>query len=270
MPVHRLSPSARPTSRFPFPVRAVRACVFACLLAAVTQALAAAPDPLRSPLWTGMQQRFFDGERTVFDNRVRVLMPPAAEDSLAVPVQVVIDGLDGVEEVLVFADLNPIPKILEYFPVQASGGLSFRFKVELSTPVRAAARTRDGVWHVGGAWITAAGGGCTMPSVGTGSSVWQDRLGEVSARLWQHGPRESRLRFRVMHPMDTGLAAGIPVFHLETLHVRADDGRELARLQLYEPVSENPVISLDLAHAGPVRITGRDTQGNPVDAEVLP
>lgn len=230
----------------------------------------AADDPLRSPLWAGMRQRMLGTDPVVFDARVRVAVPTSAEDPLAVPVELRFDGLAGVERVLVFADLNPIPKVLEYQPGTSGGALAFRIKVEQSTPVRAAVRTRDGVWHLGGAWVSAAGGGCTLPSQGSGNPAWQERLGEVSARLWPRPGGASRLRLRVVHPMDTGLAGGIPVFHVESLALQDGAGRELARLQLFEPVAENPLLSLDLQYQGPVRVAGRDTQGNTLSAVVAP
>lgn len=73
-----------------------------------------------------------------------------------------------------------------------------------------------------------------------------------------------------MHPMDTGLAAGIPVFHIESLRVLDAKGQELALLKTYEPLSENPVLSFELKNRGPVRIEGRDIQGNLIEARVGP
>lgn len=226
-------------------------------------------DPLRSPSWDAMVLRHLDGAPYVFDDRVQVLMPPSAEDPLSVPVEVRVKEL-VVEELRLIADLNPIPLILSYKPTRAEPFIAFRFKVEQSTPVRAAARTKDGLWHVGGAWLTASGGGCTAPSYGTGSGLWRDQLNTVSGGLWPRGESESRLKLRVMHPMDTGLASGIPVFHIEHLQVLDAKDRELAYLKAYEPVSENPVLSLDLRYRGPVRIVGRDIQGNRIDARVAP
>ena len=136
--------------------------------------------------------------------------------------------------------------------------------------MRAAARTPDGVWHVGGGWLSAAGGGCTAPSYGTGEGLWRDQLNTVSGALWPRDGGDTRLKLRVMHPMDTGLAAGIPVFHIEFLQVVDAKGRELALVKTYEPVSENPVLSLDLKSKGPVRVVGRDIQGNRIDAKVQP
>lgn len=227
-------------------------------------------DPLRSPLWQGMKARFLGKAPVVFDERVQVFMPEAAEDSLNVPVEVKVEGIESVRRILLFADLNPIPKILEFEPLRARPWLAFRFKVEQATPVRAAVLDGDGTWHVGGAWISAAGGGCTTPSVGTGNPIWQERIGEVAARLWPRAEGRQRLRFRVIHPMDTGLAAGIPVFHLEYLDILAEDDTPWARLMLFEPVSENPIISLELLGSGPIQIKGRDIQGNPVAARVTP
>jgi sulfur-oxidizing protein SoxY len=250
------------------PVVAGMTLLWACL-AGLAQAAEKPLDPLRSPSWDAMVERHLDGSRYVFDQRVQVHMPQTAEDPLSVPVEVRVQGLE-VDELRLIADLNPIPLILSYKPTHAAPFIAFRFKVEQSTPVRAAARTRDGLWHVGGAWLTASGGGCTAPSYGTGSGLWRDQLNHVSAGLWPRGEHESRLKLRVMHPMDTGLAAGIPVFHIEHLQILDGQDRELAYLKAYEPVSENPVLSLDLRHRGPVRILGRDIQGNRIDARVAP
>lgn len=241
------------------------------LLAAPILAFAAKlEDPLRSPNWDAMVSRHLDGGTVVFDERVQVRMPEAAEDPLSVPVEVSVQGLQGIEEIRVFADLNPIPLILSYTPRHADPGIGFRFKVEQSTPVRAAARTKDGVWHVGGTWLRASGGGCTAPSQTTGSGLWRDQLNTVSGAMWPRPEGKSRLKLRVMHPMDTGLAGAIPAFYIETLQVLDAQGEELASLRTYEPVSENPVLSLNLHHQGPVHIVGRDIQGNRIDARVAP
>jgi sulfur-oxidizing protein SoxY len=245
--------------------------VVQCLFSSCVAAADKPADPLNSPSWDAMVARHLDGGPYVFDDaHVKVTTPPTAEDPLAVPVEVRVQDLPGVEELRLIADLNPIPLILSYRPTQAEPFIAFRFKVEQSTPVRAAVRTKDGLWHVGGAWLSASGGGCTAPSYGTGSGLWRDRLNEVSGALFPRGEGASRLKLRVMHPMDTGLASGIPVFHVETLRVLDARDRELAVLRTYEPLSENPVLSLDLRTRGPVRIEGRDIQGNRIEARVQP
>jgi 5-formyltetrahydrofolate cyclo-ligase len=127
----------------------------------------------------------------------------------------------------------------------------------------------NGVWHLGGVIVNTVGGGCTAPSAGSASPEWQKRLNEVSARSWSEGPMSGRLRLRVIHPMDTGLVAGIPAFHLESLMLKDDAGTPLMRLTLSQPVSENPVFTLHRARsAGSVEVSGRDNNGNTFDVRV--
>ncbi|WP_407278131.1 quinoprotein dehydrogenase-associated SoxYZ-like carrier [Aromatoleum evansii] len=233
---------------------------------------AVAADPLDSARWGDMVKTFFPNKRVVFDARVKVATPAIAEDSLNVPVSVDASALPGVEEVLVFADFNPILAVLRFEPKKARPALGFRLKLQQSSPVRAAARTADGVWHVGGTWITATGGGCTAPSTGSGSPEWQERLNEVSGRIFPRIDGGERLRMRVIHPMDTGLAPGIPVFHIEELTLSDESGAELMHIRAYEPVSENPLFTIDMpggAAAGKrIRAQGRDNNGNRIDAWV--
>ena len=243
----------------------------AATLSAVTPSAAtpsASMDPLGSPAWEFMRARYFKDAPVRFDGRVIVLAPRNAEDALEVPVSIEAPQLTQVEAVVVIADLNPIQKILELKPAHARAAVSFRFKVEQSTPIRAAMRTTDGVWHVGGVWLSAAGGGCTTPSRAS-RGVFEGEVGAMRGRLWPQGSGE-RLRLRVVHPMDTGLASGIPAFYMDHLVVRDAAGVELAVLDAFEPVGENPVLTLDLDGHGPVHVDGHDIQGNRFAADVTP
>lgn len=254
-----------------------RAAVRACLLTFTWLAASlgwAQQDPLASPRWSEMREMFFKGEEVVFNERVRVTAPAAAEDALNVPIAIDLQKLPAVEEVLVIADFNPIVKALRYFPQQTQGNLGFRIKLQQSTPVRAAARTADGRWHVGGTWINTAGGGCTLPSTGNASPEWQQRLNEVSARRWARIDGGTRLRLQIIHPMDTGLAPGIPAFHLEDLQIRSAHGTALMRIEPGEPVAENPLFTLDIppgvVGSEAIVVSGRDNNGNTLLAEVQP
>jgi sulfur-oxidizing protein SoxY len=230
-----------------------------------------AGDPLDSPRWGDMQAAFFAQAQVIFDERVKVSGPLTAEDPLNVPVAVDVSALAQVQEVLVFADFNPIVKMLNFDPGRTQGRLAFRVKLQQSTPVRAAARTADGVWHIGGVWVNTTGGGCTLPSTGSASPEWQRRLGEVNGHIW---PRSdgNRVRLRVIHPMDTGLAPSVPAFYIESLDVSDEHGTRLMRIRAYEPVAENPLFTLDLppqfADLSRLHITGRDNNGNRIDGWV--
>lgn len=221
--------------------------------AALMAALASGPvaatqsDPLNSPMWDYNRQIFLGNMPWQFDSKVTVEVPEFAEDPTQVPITVDATAFAGdIEKVIAWADLNPIQHIFTLYPtLDANPRLSLRIKVQQATPVRAAVLTRDGVWHVGGAELDAAGGGCTAPSVGNADPYWESHLGEIASRKFS-GSLGSRYKFKVIHPMDTGLVNNIPEFFLEQLEVRDDEGKAVVKMELYPPVAENPVFTFDL------------------------
>jgi sulfur-oxidizing protein SoxY len=231
---------------------------------------ATSDDPLKSPSWNDLRQRYLGTDKVVFDSRVKVSGPAVAEDSMNVPVGVKIQGLSDVRRVMVIADLNPIIKVLEFSPQGALPNLHFRMKLQQGSPIRAMAQTADGVWHVGGTWIDATGGGCTAPSVGRSAPNWTATLGQVQSKVWS-GMAQSRVKLSIMHPMDTGLAPGIPAFYIERLSLRDESGREWMTLETFEPVSENPVFSFDFPGTLPtgLSLVGADNNGNKINAKVM-
>lgn len=233
-------------------------------------------DPFQSFQWPELKKEFLGPRaRVQFDARVKVQGPAFAEDPMNVPITVS-TNLPGVQRLVVLVDRNPIRKVLELQPLAAQPAVSFRFKLEQASPVRALVQTADGLWHVGGTWVDSAGGGCTVAGATRADGSWTQTLGQVSGRVFAGqtstpgGDASARLRVRIMHPMDTGLVGGIPAFFVSKLSVRDAGDRELLRIQTFEPVSENPVFSFDFAKAppGPLRIVGVDNNGNRIDSKV--
>ena len=72
--------------------------------------------------------------------------------------------------------------------------------------------------------------------------------------------------------MDTGLAPGIPVFHIDELGVLLAGGEQLMMIRPAEPVAENPLFTIDIPPGvlgtGALKVSGRDNNGNRIDAEV--
>jgi sulfur-oxidizing protein SoxY len=240
-------------------------------LALCSSVAVAQDDPFGSPMWDVLRGEYFGSAPVVFDGRVAVAAPANAENVFAVPVAVDARGLDDVREILLFADLNPFPLVLRFHPTEAASYIATRIKVQQATVVHGAARTADGVWHVGGTLVDAAGGGCAAPAQSYAEKDWADHVGEVQARSWPPGPTgATRVRLRIRHPQDTGLVAGIPAYFIEELRLSDGDGRELGRLQTAEPVAENPVFTLELraGAARTVRLRGRDNQAGEIDATV--
>lgn len=237
------------------------------LLAGPVSHAAAAPpeDPLKSAIWADLAKRFFGEAAVIFDDAVKVTVPSIVENQAQVPVTADARAVKDVQKLIVFADLNPIQHVLTLTPAKSAPYVSFRMKVEQATPVRAAALTGDGVWHVGGVFLQASGGGCSAPAMGRKELSWSDTLGQSQGRLWREPDGLVRARFRVRHPMDTGLAKdNTPAYFIERAIMKSPSGEPLATLEMFEPVSEDPTLTLLLrlpAADAALEIEGRDNNG---------
>ena len=232
-------------------------------------------DPLGSAQWPDLKRTFMGTDAVRFTDMVSVKGPAFADDALNVPVMVDARALanagQAVTRIRVVVDRNPIRHVLDFEPLLSLPVLAFRLRLEQASPVRALVQTQDGRWHVGGTWVQAAGGGCTVPGATRADGSWNQTLNQVQARFFSSVLEGSRrLRVRIMHPMDTGLVAGIPAFHLEHLELLDATDRPCWRLALHEPVSENPIITFELPRqlTGHFRLVGRDNNGNRIDAVV--
>ena len=230
-------------------------------------------DPLGSMQWPDMKGQFFDADaKTVFDSRIKVTVPLFAEDAINVPVSFDASALGKVKKIVVLVDRNPIRKVLEFIPEKAKPALNFRFKLEQASPIRVAALTENGVWHVGYAFIEASGGGCTVPGATRADGSWPQTLNKVAGKMFDANQLrdDARLRVQVSHPMDTGLVAGVPAFYIEEMILQDQNKQVLAKLYPFEPVSENPLFSFDFDKkpVGPISLVGRDNNGNRIDAKV--
>lgn len=253
----------------------VRALFVALALAAVPAA-AQYPDqlpddPLQSSvLGIVLQLVLPEGARVRFDDRVKVTIPEIAEDQRQFPVQVDARGVPDVRRIIVFADLNPIQKAVEYTPHDAEAFISVRIKLDQRTPVRAAVQVADGTWLLAGQWIDAAGGGCSAPPVSRVAGDWARALMQVRGRLWASpDAAEARVALSVRHPMDTGFVDNIAAYWLEQVTIRAG-GRLLGELALNASVAENPAIMLmpRLRAGEHVDVAGRDSGGVELAARI--
>lgn len=219
-------------------------------------------DPLDSPMWKDMAKRYLGGVPYVFDDRVQVFLPPVTEDQTQVPITVDARDLGHADEIALIVDLHPFPQVLRFEPVGAASFIAYRQKIEQGTPVRAAVRQGD-LWSVGGRYLDAAGGGCSVPPAVAKTIDW-DHIGQTRARIWREADGGLRLRVRLLHPMDNGMIANIPAYFIETLTVSDAEGTALAKLTLSEAIAENPTLTLlvDAPKAGDaLTVTARDNNG---------
>ena len=248
----------------------LRVLVFAALAAAWSAAGAAERDPLDSPIWADIVETELAGAPTVYDDAVRIAMPDWVEEPHSVPLVVKLRG-GGAEfdEIAVFAEDNPIRAAARIFPYRPLEAVGMNIRLERSTAVRAAARDRDGVWHVAHAEVTVnSPGGCsTLPDDAASA------LGDIALKRFDRAGGASRLRMRISHPMHTGFAADdegeiIAAYHVERVEVEDERGA-LAEIAAWAALSHDPMFQFDLAERPEnVRVTARDTAGLVFEAAV--
>ena len=254
-------------------IAAAAALAVLAVLAQSSSARAELPaDPLKSGKWADLAARLLPDAPVVFDERVRIVIPPVVENQAQVPVVADARAVPGVRQLRVFADYNPIEHVLTLHPGRAEPYVSFRMKVEQGTPLRAAALAADGRWHVGSVFLEASGGGCSAPAMARRDQDWSATVGHAQGRLWRQADGTTRIRMRVRHPMDTGLAKdNTPAFFLEQMTARSSKGDILARLATFEPLAEDPTVTLIVrppAGETAVDIESRDNNGGVYHASI--
>ena len=234
----------------------VAACPFA-------PAWAGGTDPLASEVWADIVELEFAGAPVVHDDSFYLVTPERVEEAFSVPVTLgFADTPYEVAEVALFAENNPFPQVARVLPHRPLGGVGFDIRLERSTPVRAAVRDADGVWHVAHRFVEVASpGGCSAASGGLGGAV-----GEIDVRQFVRTEGDSRIKLRISHPMHTGLATApdgetIPAWYIERMTL-AGDGGPLAELTLWASVAADPTFVFDLPESqSSVRVAARDTAG---------
>ena len=94
---------------------------------------------------------------------------------------------------------------------------------------------------------------------------WSATVGQTQGRLWREPGGATRVRIRMRHPMDTGLTRdNVPAFFIERLELAASSGASLAKVEMFEPVSEDPTLTMLVrlpASDAALVVDGRDNNG---------
>lgn len=226
-----------------------------------------AKDPFNSPMWEYLAEETFGPDATIkVDERIKVHAPVDAESNFQVPVSVDATALGDVEEIVLMTDLNPFPIAARFYPMKARPYFATRVKLNEATAIHAIAKTSDGVWHMNGTFVMAEGGGCAAGPQQMASADWADHLLEAKGNIWQRADTQ-RLRLSLRHPMDTGLSGDAPTFIIEEINIKDDAGNTISKFVPKEPISENPILTLEFANRSEstLRATGRDNNANEFD-----
>lgn len=244
----------------------------ATAVALAFSAQTASADPLGSAIWPDIVEAHLGAGEVVYDDAVKVTMPRVIWEPWSVPVQIKFaEELGPVNEIFLFAENNPIQTAVQILPQRAVRAVGMNIRLERTTPVRAAARGADGVWHVANVEVTVIGaGGCSTPNVG----VAEGEVGVVATRQFDQDDGGSRVKVMITHPMDTGFVEdtngnAIPAYYIDSITV-ADERGPIAELVTYAALASDPAFTFDMPdRRQSVRVTARDTLGLAFESDPL-
>ena len=234
---------------------------------------AQAVDPLASEKWLDLQEEYLGETAVEFDSRITLLLPPEIENSHEVPLTVMIPRTLGpAKEIIILAENNPIQQVLRLHLHRPVHSLSLTMRLETSTPVRAAILLADGKWLVGSQLAhVLSPGGCSAPGGNSGGEVAQ--VGEIALKQFENGGiyKNDRLKFRITHPMDTGLvtdASGesIPAYYIDRISIHDESGL-LLEFDTQAAMSADPVVTIDVPELQQnIRVMASDSMGLEFDS----
>ena len=141
-------------------------------------------DPLGSPQWPAVWRDVLGGGRVVFDPRVKVSGPCLRRRRHARADRLRCRRARRGAAYRGGGRPQPDPQGAGVRAGPAARGAHLPLRQEQASPVRVAVRDGDGVWHVGGILVNAAGGGCTVPGDTRRDGSWEATLNRVEARVF--------------------------------------------------------------------------------------
>ena len=198
-----------------------------------------ANNPVESPTFDDILKRIIQDDKYIFDDKnINIKVPLFADNPVQVPIFVDAKAIKNAKRLILFADLNPIEKIIDMDLVNLLPIVSLNIKVAQETPIRALVLDDKGLWHIGSNNIKSFGGGCSVSSVASTDTNFDKLLGKAKGNVFKT-PDSIRLKASIFHPMETGLVFGNSEFYINKITIKADD-KVLANIDAYSSISENP------------------------------
>ena len=198
-----------------------------------------ANNPVESPTFDDILKRIIQDDKYIFDDKnINIKVPLFADNPVQVPIFVDAKAIKNAKRLILFADLNPIEKIIDMDLVNLLPIVSLNIKVAQETPIRALILDDKGLWHIGSNNIKSIGGGCSVSSVASTDTNFDKLLGKAKGNVFKTLD-SIRLKASIFHPMETGLVFGNSEFYINKITIKADD-KVLANIDAYSSISENP------------------------------
>ena len=199
-----------------------------------------AKNPIPSPTFDDILKDIIKNDKYIFDDEnVEIKVPSFADNPIQVPIFVNGKNIKNTKRMILFADLNPIPKIIDMDLKNIFPLVSLNIKVAQETPVRALILDEKDIWHIASKNIKSFGGGCSVASVNSSNTDFEKLLGKIKTEVFEVEINTYRIKSSIFHPMETGLIFGNPEFYINKI-VLKDDINILSSMELFSAISENP------------------------------
>jgi len=179
-----------------------------------------------------------DQKYVIDKSKIIIKVPDFADNPVQVPIFIDASKIKNVQRLVVFADYNPIPKILDMSVKDFLPIFSANIKVAQETPIRIMVQDEHNTWHIASALIKSAGGGCDVSSQASGNKEFSSLIGTTKGKVFNRKDRQ-RIKASIFHPMETGLIFGNSEFFVERIIIRNKD-KIVSDMEITSVISENP------------------------------
>lgn len=199
-----------------------------------------ASNPIPSPTFDDILKDIIKNDKYIFDDEnIEIKVPSFADNPIQVPIFVNAKKIKDAKRMILFADLNPIPKIIDMDLKAIYPIVSLNIKVAQETPLRALILDDKNVWHIASNNIKSFGGGCSVASVTSSNTDFGKLLGKIKSEVFEVEKDTYRIKSSIFHPMETGLIFGNPEFYINKIILK-DNSNILSSMELFSAISENP------------------------------
>lgn len=227
-----------------------------------------ANNPVASPTFDDILKEIINNEKYIFDDKnIKIKVPTFADNPIQVPIFVDAKAIKNAKRLIIFADLNPIPKIIDMDLKNLLALISLNIKVAQETPIRALVLDENNLWHIGSNNIKSFGGGCSVSSVSSSNTDFEKLLGKTKGNVFKTDD-VYRLKASIFHPMETGLIFGNSEFYINKIIIKAEE-KVLANILTYSAISENPRFIFEtLIKSDDYKIEFTDIDGNEFSSDI--
>jgi sulfur-oxidizing protein SoxY len=202
---------------------------------------------------------------------IKIIIQDEVEESHEVSMVVKVPNeLKDTKKIFILVDNNPIQLVTKIYPEKPIKTVGFNIRMEQDSYVRAAILNSEGVWNISSKKVfVKSPGGCSLPACDPTKQVCKEsELGKIVMNKYKRSSGDWRLKFKINHPMDTGLVTNpesgklVPEYYINWVYFTDSNGA-LAKAQTFGALSANPTLILDFYDSFlKPNVKATDTKGN--------